>query len=371
MSNNRNPIHIYRALLPLAWLYGAGVRLRNSLFNIGVLRQHAFRVPVICIGNLTVGGTGKTPHTEYLIRLLHTDYQVAVLSRGYKRKSKGFVLGNPETPIEEIGDEPYQMLHKFPDIYVAVDGDRCEGIRRLTDGHTAPGTRVILLDDAFQHRYVKPGISILLTDYNRLITRDKLLPAGRLREPVEGKSRADIILVSKCPSDLTEEEQQAIRREIAPAQGQLLFYTTLVYGKLQALFVSAPERQLESLRKDEHILLLTGIASPAPLIRKLSAYSRHVTPLVFPDHHAFDADDMQRIQAAFEKLPEGKRLVITTEKDAARLIGHPDIASSLTPFIYVLPVEVSFLNEEERILFNQNIREYVRENSRNSRLSEG
>ena len=158
MHNKPNDIQIYRSLLPLAWLYGVGVRLRNSLFNRGVLHSHTFSVPVICIGNLTVGGTGKTPHTEYLIRLLHREWQVAVLSRGYKRKSKGFVLGNPETPIEEIGDEPYQMLHKFPDIYVAVDRDRCHGIRLLTDGHTAPGTRVILLDDAFQHRYVKSGM---------------------------------------------------------------------------------------------------------------------------------------------------------------------------------------------------------------------
>ena len=371
MSGHRNVIKIYHSLLPVAALYGAGVRLRNFFFDKGILREHTFSVPVICIGNLTVGGTGKTPHTEYLIRLLRPEYQVAVLSRGYKRKSKGFVLGNPETPIEEIGDEPYQMLHKFPDIYVAVDEDRCEGIRQLTDGHTAPGTRVILLDDAFQHRYVKPGFSILLTDYNRLITRDKLLPAGRLREPVGGKRRADIILVSKCPSGLTEEEQKAIRKEIAPAPSQSLFYTTLAYGRLQALFAAEPERKLESLQADEHILLLTGIASPAPLIRKLSEYSPHVTPLTFPDHHAFDAEDMRRIRTAFEKLPEGKRLVITTEKDAARLIGHPDIDPGLTPYIYVLPVEVSFLNEEERIMFNQNIIAYVRENTRNSRLSEG
>ena len=199
-----------------------------------------------------------------------------------------------------------------------------------------------------------------------MITRDKLLPAGRLREPVGGKRRADIILVSKCPSGLTEEEQKAIRKEIAPAPNQSLFYTTLAYGRLQALFDAEPERKLESLQADEHILLLTGIASPAPLIRKLSEYSPHVTPLTFPDHHAFDAEDMRRIRTAFEKLPEGKRLVITTEKDAARLIGHPDIDPGLTPYIYVLPVEVSFLNEEERIMFNQNIIAYVRENTRNS-----
>lgn len=368
MGNDRG---IYRSLLPVAWLYGAGVCLRNFLFDKGVLLQQAFSVPVICIGNLTVGGTGKTPHTEYLIRLLRPEYQVAVLSRGYKRKSRGFVLGNPETPIEEIGDEPYQMLHKFPDVYVAVDADRCEGIRRLTDGHTAPGTRVILLDDAFQHRYVKPGISILLTDYNRLMTRDLLLPAGRLREPVEGKRRADMILVTKCPHSLSRTEREALRQEIAPMQNQSLFFTALAYGRLQSLFVSSPERRLESLEADEHVLLLTGIASPAPLIGKLSEYTSHVMSLTFPDHHAFDANDLQRVKAAFETLPEGKRMIITTEKDAARLIGHPEIDASLAPFIYVLPIEVSFLDEEERTMFNQNIIAYVRKNTRNSSLSEG
>ena len=359
MSNNWKKIKIYRSLLPIAWLYGAGVRLRNFLFDKGILRQHTFPVPVICIGNLTVGGTGKTPHTEYLIRLLHREWQVAVLSRGYKRKSKGFVLGNPETPIEEIGDEPYQMLHKFPDIYVAVDHDRCHGIRLLTDGHTAPGTRVILLDDAFQHRYVNAGVTILLIDYHRLITRDALLPAGRLREPVSGKVRADILIVTKCPPGLDTDIRNAIRKELAPLPRQELFFTTLAYGKLQPLFVEAPERNLESVRTDEYIFLLTGIASPAPLIKKLSEYSPHIVPLTFPDKDRFG------------KLPEKKRFIVTTEKDAARLIGHPDMDKDLIPYIYVLPITVEFLDEEEKEMFNQNIIEYVRENTRNSRLSEG
>lgn len=298
MHNKPNDIQIYRSLLPLAWLYGVGVRLRNSLFNRGVLHSHTFSVPVICIGNLTVGGTGKTPHTEYLIRLLHREWQVAVLSRGYKRKSKGFVLGNPETPIEEIGDEPYQMLHKFPDIYVAVDRDRCYGIRLLTDGHTAPGTRVILLDDAFQHRYVNAGVTILLIDYHRLITRDALLPAGRLREPVSGKVRADILIVTKCPPGLDTDIQNAIRKELAPLPRQELFFTTLAYGKLQPLFVEAPERSLESVRTDEYILLLTGIASPAPLIKNCRNTVRisfrllflTITPSMLPIYNASKTD---------------------------------------------------------------------------------
>ena len=199
---------------------------------------------------------------------------------------------------------------------------------------------------------------------------------AKTNHPVRIIVEVEVILPFLLPftndlKGLTEEEQKAIRKEIAPAPNQSLFYTTLAYGRLQALFAAEPERKLESLQADEHILLLTGIASPAPLIRKLSEYSPHVTPLTFPDHHAFDAEDMRRIRTAFEKLPEGKRLVITTEKDAARLIGHPDIDPGLTPYIYVLPVEVSFLNEEERIMFNQNIIAYVRENTRNSRLSEG
>lgn len=365
MQKQKKNILIYRILLSVAWLYGTCVRLRNWMFDCGILHTHVFPVPVVCIGNLTVGGTGKTPHTEYLIRLLHKDFQVAVLSRGYKRKSKGFVLGRSDTALEEIGDEPYQMLHKFPDIYMAVDRNRCEGIHRLTNGHTAPGTKVILLDDAFQHRYVKAGVSILLIDYNRPVMHDALLPAGRLREPISGKSRADIIIVSKCPPRLGRDAQEALRKELEPNDKQQLFFTTLKYGQLRPLFVPAPERPLESLQTEEHILLLTGIASPMPLISKLSEYSRHVHPLTFPDHHTFDAADMRRIQAAFGKLPEGRRLLITTEKDASRLIGHPDIERTMAPYMYVLPVIVEFLNREEKSMFNQHIMDYVRKNSRN------
>ena len=178
-------IKINEWLLPVAWLYGIGVRIRNELFEMGILKSQSYDIPVISVGNITVGGTGKTPHTEYLIRLLRKKHKVAVLSRGYKRKSKGFILATPETPMPTIGDEPYQMKQKFPDVYVAVDKNRRRGIERLCDEQIAPGTEVILLDDAFQHRYVKPGINILLVDYHRLICDDKLLPAGRLREPMQ------------------------------------------------------------------------------------------------------------------------------------------------------------------------------------------
>ena len=361
-------IKIYHGLLPLACLYRLGVSIRNWMFDRGILHSQSFPLPVICVGNISVGGTGKTPHTEYLIRLLQNEFQVAVLSRGYKRKSKGFVLATPETDADQIGDEPYQMAHKFPDIYVAVDRDRCHGINQLTDGHTAPGIKVIVLDDAFQHRYVKAGLTILLIDYNRPIHLDRMLPAGRLREPESGKKRADIIIVSKCPAQMSEAEQQALRYDIAPLPCQQLYFTTLAYGKLQPLFSEEPEKKLEEIRNDDHILLVTGIASPAAIISKLSAYTQLVTPSTFPDHHDFDATDMKRIEEAFRKLPEGKRFIITTEKDAARLIAHPLLSETMKPYIYVLPVEVEFLNKEEH-LFNQNIIEYVRKNSRNSSFS--
>ena len=367
---SRRPFKIYRGLIPLAYLYGLGVSLRNRLFDHGILTSRSFPLPVICIGNISVGGTGKTPHTEYLIRLLRKSFRIAVLSRGYKRKSKGFVLAQPDTPIEAIGDEPFQMSRKFPDICVAVDSDRCHGIRQLTDDHTVSGVEVILLDDAFQHRYVNPGLNILLIDYHRPIYQDMLLPAGRLREAPSGKERADILIVSKCPPDLDAESRQRFRNELSPLSHQSLYFTTLAYGKLRPLFTHTPERTLEELAPDEHLLVVTGIASPAPLLEELSRHTRHVYPLTFGDHHNFNGTDLRRIEETFLHLPGMRKSIVTTEKDAARLIAHPQLSESLKPYFHVLPVEVRFLNHEEES-FNHQIIAYVRKNSRNSRLSEG
>ena len=370
MIMSQRPFKIYRSLLPFAFLYGVGVSLRNRLFNKGMLTSRSFPLPVICIGNISVGGTGKTPHTEYLIRLLQSSCRIAVLSRGYKRKSEGFVLAQPDTPIETIGDEPFQMAHKFPDIYVAVDRNRCHGIEQLTDGVTAPGVEAILLDDAFQHRYVKPGLNVLLIDYHRPIQYDKLLPAGRLRESPSGRKRADILIISKCPSNLNAEDQQRFRNELNPLPHQSLYFTTLAYGKLRPLFTQVPERTLEELAPEEHLLVVTGIASPAPLLEELSRHTRHVHPLTFGDHHNFDEADLRRIEEMFLHLPGTRKSIVTTEKDAARLIAHSKLSETLKPYFYVLPIEVRFLNHEEKS-FNQQIIAYVRKNSRNSRLSEG
>lgn len=253
-------IKINKKLLPLSWLYGLGVKFRNTLFDIGVLKSRDFQIPIISVGNITVGGTGKTPHVEYLVRLLKDQFHVAVLSRGYKRKSKGFVLASTKTTMPEIGDEPYQMKQKFPKVTVAVDKNRCQGIDLLADNDKH--LDVILLDDAFQHRYVKPGINILLVDYHRLIIYDKLLPAGRLREPMTGKNRADIVIVTKCPTTLKPMEYRVITRAMNLYPYQHLYFTTLEYDELRPMFPQTPKKMTMSQLADKNVLLLSGIASP-------------------------------------------------------------------------------------------------------------
>ncbi len=355
-------------LYPASWLYGCGVWLRNRLFDHGILHERTFDVPVICVGNITVGGTGKTPHTEYLIRLLQKDYKVAVLSRGYKRKSKGFLLAGAHTTVEQLGDEPFQMKQKFPDIHVAVDADRCHGIEQLTNHHVAFGTEVILLDDAYQHRYVKAGLNILLVDFNRLITDDALLPAGRLREPQSEKHRAQIVIITKCPKDLSPLDLRMLGRRMELYPYQRLFFTALTYGKLRPLGGGEKRYALQQIQRDVHILLVTGIANPTQLEEDLTAYNEHVTPLAFGDHHAFTAGDLKLIRERFLALPEGRRMIITTEKDAVRLAQHPALTDDLREYTLVLPVEISFLQDQQD-LFNLNITEYVRKNPRNSTLS--
>lgn len=239
-------IKIYDWLRPLSWLYGLGVGFRNQLFELGILRSRSFSVPVISVGNITVGGSGKTPHVEYLIRLLQDKAKVAVLSRGYKRKSRGYLLAEDDTPMRLIGDEPYQMKRKFPKIHVAVDKKRCEGIDRLTSDEATCDTDVVLLDDAYQHRYVKPGINILLVDYHRLILYDELLPAGRLREPKSGKDRADIVIITKCPPDLKPVDYRVLTKAMNLFPYQELYFSCLAYDELHRLFGEEKERSTAS-----------------------------------------------------------------------------------------------------------------------------
>ena len=361
-------ISINKALLPLSWLYGLGVGFRNLLFEMGILRSRSFTVPVISVGNITVGGTGKTPHVEYLIRLLKDHTKVAVLSRGYKRKSHGFVLAGDDATFRSIGDEPYQMKTKFPDITVAVDRKRTRGIDRLTSGEYVKDIDVILLDDAFQHRYVKPGINILLVDYHRLVIYDKLLPAGRLREPVKSKDRADIVIVTKCPKDLKPMEFRVITKAMSLYAYQQLFFSTHEFEALRPVSPKKQgERNLESLA-DQHVLLLTGIASPEHMLTDLQAYAKKVTPLAFSDHHAFSKRDVERINSAFDALPSPK-LIVTTEKDETRLLQTEGLSDEVRKHLYVLPIKIQILLDQEKA-FNQTIISYVRKNSRNSILAE-
>ena len=363
-----NLIRINKWLLPLSWLYGAGVRFRNMLFDMKILKSRSFETPVIAVGNITVGGTGKTPHVEYLVKLLHDQMRVAVLSRGYKRKSHGFVLADADTPAERIGDEPYQLKQKFPDVTVAVDRKRTHGIGRLTDGQTTAGVDAIVLDDAFQHRYVKPGINILLVDYRRLIIYDELLPAGRLREPLQGKDRADIVIVTKCPSSLKPMEYRVITKAMRLFPYQSLYFTAFDYDPLRPLFPKEA-RQKHDMAEGENVLLLAGIASPRQLTDDVA--SRHpgviLHELTFPDHHSFRKKDIARLNEAFAQLPAPK-LVVTTEKDAARLVGVKGLSDEVRSHLYVLPVRVVFLLDHEQ-LFNKKIIDYVRKNSRNGLLA--
>ena len=357
-------IRINRWLLPLSWIYGCIVRLRNLFFDTGLLKSRSFDVPMIAVGNITVGGTGKTPHVEYLIELLKDKFNVAVLSRGYKRKSRGFVLADASSGVRDIGDEPYQMKQKYPGIAVAVDKNRCHGMDRLTDNTTAKDIDVVLLDDAFQHRYVKPGINILLVDYHRLIIYDKMLPAGRMREPLSGKNRADIVIVTKCPGDIKPMEFRVITKAMSLYPYQHLYFTTLGYSDLQQVFGDG-RRGLGTL-KGENILLLTGIASPDQMIMDLKEHAGNIFPMTFSDHHAFTAGDIEKINSRFAELPSPK-LIITTEKDAARIHGLEGLSDEVREGMYALPVKIRFmLGQEER--FNENIIGYVRKNSRNSIL---
>lgn len=359
-------IKINEWMLPLSWLYGLGVRLRNQLFDLGILKSRSFDIPVISVGNITVGGSGKTPHVEYLIRLLKDRVKVAVLSRGYKRKSHGYILAGKDTDMNDIGDEPCQMKNKFPGIYVAVDKSRCHGIDRLTSDDETKDTDVILLDDAYQHRYVKPGVNILLVDYHRLIIRDKLLPAGRLREPQKGKSRADIVIITKCPRDLKPMGFRVIIKAMNLYPYQKMFFTTLVYDDLKPAF-GGKNRPLKSIGKDENILLLTGIASPKQMIYDLKPYSDKITSLSFPDHHQFTAKDIERINNVFKGLPQPK-ILITTEKDRSRLTDADGLSEEVRQSMYVLPVRIEFMLDEEED-FNNKIIGYVQKNSRNSILA--
>lgn len=355
-------------LYPLSLIYGMVIWIRNYLFDHGFLESEEFRVPVICVGNITVGGTGKTPHIEYLIELLSGQFRIAVLSRGYKRGTKGFLIAGNESSFMEIGDEPRQMKTKYPDIIVAVDESRRRGIRTLIDQY--PDIDLILLDDAFQHRWVNPGLSILLTDFGRLITRDHLLPYGRLREQGNNRRRADIIIVSKSPADLLPIDRRIIVREISPETHQNLYFTSISYSEPRNIHSEvAAGLSMDTIRENKtQVLLVTGIANAAPLKSHIEKFAGHVVHLNFSDHHHYTPDDLNRIKECYDNLQYDNRCILTTEKDSTRFREMKDLPSLFDDNFYYLPIRTGFLNDDQDE-FNNLIIQYVRKNKHNRIVS--
>ncbi len=350
-------IKVNHWLTPFSWLYGLGVSFRNWMFDAGILKEKSFDIPTISVGNLTVGGCGKTPHVEYLVALLKDKYKVAVLSRGYKRKSHGYKLAEVTTPMPQTGDEPFQMKRKFPDIYVAVDKSRRHGIRHLTKDKKSDDVEVILLDDAYQHRYVKPGLNILLVDYHRIITFDKLLPAGRLREPIASKERADIVIVTKLPDTMKPIDYRVLEKILALRPYQKLYFTSIIYKSLVS-FRDNTTVKLDEMTEGTSVLLFTGIASPEQIKADMQQHCHQVTTLAFPDHHQYTKADINKIGRKYDALPK-PCVIITTEKDAARLSHLEDIPANIKDNLYVLPIEIGFRHNTQTG-FDNTILSYLR-----------
>lgn len=339
-------------LYPFSLLYGLVMWTRNRFYDKKILTAVEFDLPVIAVGNLSVGGTGKTPHVEHLIRVLKDRFKTATLSRGYNRRSKGYLLATENSTAAQLGDEPMQFHQKFPDIEVCVGEERMLAIPQLIGER--PETEVILLDDAFQHRSVKPGLNILITDYSRRFTKDHVVPFGRLREGRKGYERANCIIVSKCPPAMSAAEKDAIRQEISPLPGQQLYFTSLKYGDLYDMFSNTPV----STPADTTILLVCGIARPEPLLQQLKQTYKQVFLLSFPDHYYYDGHDLDKIKRELNNLPGTNKLVVTTEKDAVRLQLKAARLQELSIPIAVMPVEISFLFGETDS-FNNYIFDYV------------
>ena len=328
-------------MLPLSFLYSIVLWVRNKLYDKNWVKSASFNFPIICVGNLAVGGTGKTPMVEYLLRLLKRDYAVATLSRGYKRKTVGFGIANNSTTALDIGDEPMQFHLKFPDVTVSVGEERLVAIPQLL--HDKPATEVIILDDAFQHRQVKAGLNILLTDYADLYTRDFLLPAGDLRDIKQSANRAEIIIITKCKHNLGEEERRQIIKELKLVDNQQVFFTKILYSDPYHLFT----KKVIDITQSSDVLLVCGIANPKPLKDFLTSQVHTYDMLRYPDHHIFNIDDLQEIKKQFEKIQSQNKIILTTEKDGVRLTKFENELKDFP--LYVIPIEHTFMfNEKEK-----------------------
>lgn len=340
--------------MPFSLVYGLVVIIRNYLYDAGIFKSHQFDLPVISIGNLDVGGSGKTPMTEYVIRLLKSHYSVATLSRGYGRKTKGYQLVSLQSTAAQVGDEPAQLKHKFPDVSVNVCEDRVQGI-----GMIKKGSQVIILDDAYQHRAIKAGLSILLFDYQKLKGINILLPAGNRRELFNGRKRADILIVSKCPPDTNNQEQQKLISLLKPYPHQQVFFTGIEYLDLETADRSPTEG---AILANATVFLLTGIAGTQPLLGYLKQHKAQIIQHKYPDHHQFTLKNITKLADEFEACTAKKKIIITTEKDMQRL--HEQALHSLITRlpVYVLPIRVCFLNYSGE-KFDQLVTNYVRQHT--------
>ncbi|WP_372643845.1 tetraacyldisaccharide 4'-kinase [Ancylomarina sp.] len=347
-------------LFPFSFIYASILSLRNLMFDWGCLKSTSFDLPIISVGNISVGGTGKTPHTEYLIQLLQDKYNLASLSRGYKRQSKGFVLADESSNSYDLGDEPMQMNRKFPSLNVAVDSDRVNGVQELIASEKGLKLDCILLDDAYQHRYIKPGLSILLIDYNRPIANDFVMPMGRLRERAAGKKRADIIIISKCPVDLSDSEAEKLKKSINPLPHQELYFTCLDYAPSEPVFNTSNE--LASLNDTDKeslgILLVTGIANPAPLRKYLKSFCDEFNEIQFPDHYTFKDKDLEKIETSFINLKSTNKIILTTEKDAVRFLDMKIESKVLKDNMAYIPLQIKFKNQT-KVQFDKHILDFV------------
>lgn len=339
-------------LLPIALLYGLIIRIRNWMFDQQYLKSTSFNFPLICVGNLVVGGTGKSPMVEYLLYLLSPQFKVGTLSRGYKRKTKGYALANPATTALEIGDEPMLFHMKFPQIPVAVGEERLVAIPQLLQD--VPDLQAIILDDAFQHRSVKAGFNILLTEYNNIYVNDFFLPTGDLRDERESAKRAHIIVVTKCPADLSSERKQQIIRNLKPRADQKVFFTRIAYGVPYHIF-NYEDEWLLTPRVE--VLLVCGIANPKPLKEYLHECTHTYYQQDYSDHHIFTIDDLNEIKEKFDRIHAKDKIILTTEKDAVRLLKFRDELATLP--MYVLPIQHDFLfGEGEQ--FNRMVTDFIR-----------
>ena len=354
-------------LFPLALLYGFATSVRNKLYNLGILKSTEFDFPVISVGNITVGGTGKTPHVEYLLDLLGDKFEVAFLSRGYKRKTKGFILANGNSSPETIGDEPFQIFRKYKHVKIAVDENRVHGIEELMNTEKPP--RCVILDDAYQHRRVAPGVNIALIDYHRPMHRDYLLPLGDLRESKYGIHRANIVIVTKVPHEIKPIEKRLWIKELNLFPYQFLYFTAVHYGNLIPVFNTRKKQiKLEEISQNEYaVVLITGIANPLPLAQKVMMHCKELEEMQFPDHYEYTSRDINKILLKLQTLKAKNKLVITTEKDAVKLRCLKAVHDALKDNIYYIPVKIRFLDEKGKE-FDSNIYEFVRKNKKISRL---